>query len=198
MQDDKKKLIVVGALALVIVAVGVFQFTAGGGSQGAPITSKKEEKKVVQEEQPEPLKNPIFAMNLRPRDPFKMPASMTTVDPKTNPRAPVQRMDPPQIQPMPEISIDKTGGIGSGGVDPVGPVVVQPPEPQFSYRLSGVMLGAKPMAVFTDLQGNQRLVLLGGALDPESKVLSISKDAVAVRFHGKTLRLTVEGNPNEK
>jgi hypothetical protein len=39
---------------------------------------------------------------------------------------------------------------------------------------------------------------LGGSLDPDSKVTSIDKDAVTVRFHGKTLRLTVEGNPNGK
>jgi hypothetical protein len=60
------------------------------------------------------------------------------------------------------------------------------------------MLGAKPMAVFTDAQGNQRLILLGGSLDADSKVTSIDRDAVTVRFHGKTLRLTVEGTPNAK
>lgn len=196
MQDDKKKLIVVGALALVIVAVGVFQFTAGGSSP-APAPAKKVEKTVIPEDQPEPLKNPMFAANLPVRDPFKEPADISAKfnKPNTPNPAPMQKIDPPptQVTPMPTVGIDKTGGF-----NPEAPVVVQPPEPQFTYRLSGVMLGAKPMAVFTDLQGNQRLILLNGALDPESKVLSISKDAVTVRFHGKTLRLTVEGNPNDK
>jgi hypothetical protein len=197
MQDDKKKLIVVVALAVVILAVGVFQFTSGG-SQPAPITSKKDEKKVVPEEQPEPLKNPMFAADLRPRDPFKEPASIAAAQTKPNvPQAPVGKINPPSQ--MPDVTFDKTGSFGQAGpLGPVGPVVVEPPVPQFGYRLSGVMLGAKPMAVFTDLQGNQRLILLGGALDPESKVLSITKDAVEVMFHGKTLRLTVEGNPNDK
>lgn len=200
MKDDKKKLIVVLALALVIVAVGVFQFTSGGSSAPAAPTAKKEEKKVVPEEPIEPPKNPMFAANLPVRDPFKEPSSLST-EANTPPVAPMPsgEIQKPAQQfkapPMPPIS----GSLEpTDNGNPNAPMTVQITEKQFSYRLSGVMLGAKPMAVFTDLQGNQRLVLLGGSLEPECNVLTITKEAVTVRFHGKTLRLTVEGNPNDK
>jgi hypothetical protein len=201
MKDDKKKLIVVLALALVIVAVGVFQFTSGGSSTPPAATAKKEEKKVIPEEPIEPPKNPMFATNLPARDPFREPASLSTSAPNVPPQgAPIKG----EIQqPAPEYSAPRMPPL-SGQLEPNfngnpnAPLTVQVTEKQFSYRLSGVMLGAKPMAVFTDLQGNQRLILLGGSLEPDCNVLSITKEAVTVRFHGKTLRLTVEGNPHDK
>jgi hypothetical protein len=199
MKDDKKKLIVVGALALLIVCVGVFQFIAGGTPPPAPAaTAKKEAPKVTTPVEPiEEVKNPMYVANLSPRDPFVAPASVT--QDATKPPTPAPPVAQPQVrqQPLPSGLIYKGGDFGSGGGS-TAPVLVAVPEPQFTFRLSGVMLGAKPMAVFTDAQGNQRLILLGGSLDADSKVISIDRDAVTVRFHGKTLRLTVEGNPNAK
>ncbi|HVT11796.1 MAG TPA: hypothetical protein VHE55_05985 [Fimbriimonadaceae bacterium] len=191
---DNKKLIVVIALALVIVCVGAFQFLSSGSSAPAQTGSKKDSKKapanVVVDEGP---KNPLFVQNLPVRDPFQAPASMpTTPQPQQHPTPPPTNPEPRATQ-LPPVQIDKIGGFGNA------PLSVQPvPEAKFAFTVSGVMLGTKPMAVFTDAQGNQRLVMLGGSLDPDSTVVSIDKDAVTVRFHGKTLQLTVEGNPNAK
>lgn len=196
MKDNKKKLIVVVALALVILCVGVFQFLSSGApAPNQAATAKKDQKKaqtdVVADAAP---KNPLFAQNLPTRDPFQ-----AQILASTQPTQPVQKPQPaptntePKAPVLPPMQIDTKGGFGNA------PLSVQPlPEAKFAFTVSGVMLGAKPMAVFTDAQGNQRLVMLGGSLDPDSSVTSIDKDAVTVRFHGKTLRLTVEGNPNAK
>jgi hypothetical protein len=204
MKDDKKKLIVVLSLAAVIIAVGVFQFAAQGSPAAPPPaakTAKKDDAKKLDPTQPEAEapKNPTFALNLAARNPFEQPAGILQdpVKPTTQPTPPPAQKPISEIHesrhpiPMPDSQIS---GMGSG----FSPVAVAVPEPTFNFRLSGVMLGARPMAVFTDPQGNQRLLMLGGSLDPDSKVTSIDKDAVTVRFHGKTLRLTVEGNPNAK
>ena len=122
----------------------------------------------------------IFELLTQPKP--AEPVIKSKPDPEPQPRG-------RQLPPM-EISGNSFGN---------APLQVQPePVAKFSFSVSGVMLGSKPMAVFTDAQGSQRLVMLGGSLDPDTKVISIDKDAVTVRFHGKTLRLTVEGNPNAK
>ncbi|HWA83342.1 MAG TPA: hypothetical protein VG820_07920 [Fimbriimonadaceae bacterium] len=191
---DNKKLIVVVALALVIVCVGVFQFLSSGSPAPAKSVKKDSKKASTDALADDTPKNPLFAQNLPTRDPFQAPASVTT-PPQAQQQKPIQ---PPtdsgqRVPTLPPLQIDKQGGFGNA------PLSVQPvPEAKFAFTVSGVMLGTKPMAVFTDAQGNQRLVMLGGSLDPDSTVVSIDKDAVTVRFHGKTLRLTVEGNPNAK
>lgn len=200
MTDDKKKLIVVGVLALVVVCVGAFQFMGGGSTPPPPpaeapkeTAKKKEEESVFKTVTPP--KNPYVAFELSPRDPFK-PVELEPIQTSAPPQpvggasVPAQRIPKPQ----PEIQISPGSGFNAG----FEPVTVQAPEPTFAYTLSGVMLGAKPMAVFSDGQGNQRLVMLSGSLDPDTQVISIEKNTVAVRFHGKTLRLTVEGTPNAK
>jgi hypothetical protein len=198
MKDDKKKIIVLSALALVIVCVGVFQFALGGSPEPPPAVAKKTDKKdAAQQPAPEGPKNPEYVVNLPQRDPFQsqiLPQMTPTPQPTPTPTpAPVRQVKEPTYRPMPGPEI--TGA----GFDPgAKPIVVAVPEPKFAFMLSGVMLGEKPMAVFTDSQGGQRLVLLGGSLDPDSKVVSIERDAVTVKFHGKALRLTVEGNPNAK
>ncbi|MFI5384913.1 MAG: hypothetical protein ACHQ50_02225 [Fimbriimonadales bacterium] len=192
MRDSKKQLVVVIALAIVVVCVGVFQFAIGGTKPPPPaFLAKKEEKKVQPDVTKDgPPKNLFAVMSLQARDPFEAAALAP------DPVKPTQQ--PAAIQPPVHPQI-RGGALPPSEFGGNIPVNVQPlPEEKFSFTLSGVMLGSKPMAVFRDGTGNQRLIMLGGSLDPESNVVSIDKDAVTVRFHGKTLRLTVEGNPNAK
>ena len=91
------------------------------------------------------------------------------------------------MQPLP-----LSGALGNAqiGVAPSGP------DPSaFGYQVSGVIVGSKPAAVFTDSGGNQRLVPVGGSLDGDSKVISIDKGQVTVEHRGKKLRLPLGGNP---
>jgi len=203
MRDNKKKIIVIAALGFVIVTVGVFQFVQGVSGPLPKFASGQKSIKRAATDKPkvDTVKNEMFANLLKPRDPFEV--GELPVDPTKTPTpaatapapaAPKQHESRGSV--MPPVTFKE--GSFSGAIGDPGLKVQADPAPKFAFRLSGVMLGAKPMAVFTDAQGDQRLILLGGSLDPESSVLSIDKDAVTVRFHGKTLRLTVEGNPNAK
>ncbi len=71
------------------------------------------------------------------------------------------------------------------------------PDPSaFGYTVSGTMTGGdKPVAVFTDSNGNQRLVPVGGSLDGDSKVISIEKGSVVIEHRGKKQRISQGGNP---
>ncbi len=192
MLADKKKVIVVASLGLVIVCVGAFQFLGGSSEpEPAPAPKKVEVKKIEEAPKQDPPKNPLFVAARPARDPFAARGvSMPT------PPVPQPAIQQPKVTPMPTPNFDKSGTFGNGGNAPV--TITAVPEAKFSFTVSGVMLGARPVAVFTDAQGEQRLVPAGGSLDADTRVISIDKDAVTVKYHGKTMRLTVEGNPNDK
>jgi hypothetical protein len=67
----------------------------------------------------------------------------------------------------------------------------------FSYGVSGIITGAKPAAVITDANGNQRLIAEGGAIDGDSSIVSISRGKVVVRHKNKNITLTVGGASHE-
>jgi len=81
------------------------------------------------------------------------------------------------------------GGIGLSKGAPLR----QPSE--FAYTLKGVIVGNKPMAVFEDDNGNQRLVPLGGSVDGDSKVVGIEKGKVRIRHRGKDQTHTLPEGP---
>jgi len=82
---------------------------------------------------------------------------------------------PVQGQPLP----------GPGGQSPQAPA----PPPVFSWHLLGISYGSRQgMALFQ--AGNQSVsVFDGSSLDPDTKVVSITKRLVVIEFHGKRLEL---------
>ncbi len=208
MPDDKKKIAIVGILFLVVIAVGAFQFTTGA-SAPAPATKKlaalaKPDAPVVP-----PVPNLAVSGNLPERDPFQS-VVLEGEDVKATPIS----SPTPQTHPVPEpprmggrIRTNRLGDVpvlpnptGPGGISGSGQEVrpVVPPEVPFTYSLAGILVGTRPAAVFRDAQGGQRLVQQGGALDGDTQVISIDREIVSVRFRGKTLRLTIGGNPSAK
>jgi hypothetical protein len=97
---------------------------------------------------------------------------------------------------IPPFQIETGGRLPGAGE--VGLTATGPDPSAFSYRVSGVIVGARPAAVFTDPQGNQRLVSVGSSLDGDSKVVAIERGQVTVEHRGKKLRLSLGGTPNEK
>lgn len=194
--DNKKKL-VLGVLALAILAIGAFQFT-GGGEEPAPV--KKEAPVAKVQEAPKPVAN-IGLIQLAARDPFKpgrLPGALdqqpTQPDeqPKQTP-PPTSEFGPnpgPGFNPM----VPGVGEPGQNGTAPAGVAV----EPMFKYTLVGVVMGDMPVAVFADATGNQRLITLGGSLDGDSKVVAIEKGKVTVKFQKDTLKLTIGGTASAK
>lgn len=223
MKDDKKKFIVLGALVAVILGVGAFSFL-GGGSTPPPVAeaSKTDKDKegekvtkldadgnpIVQGEDSEPAKNPLYAMDLAQRDPFAegalanekgtpgLPDPARGPQPAPQPTRPVRRSGGGQSTQIPPFRpgglSGQLPGVGGGtvSIDPTGPDTSS-----FSYSLSGTMNGAKKIAVFTDSNGNQRMVPEGGSLDGDSKVVAIEKGSVTIEHRGKKQRVSLGGNP---
>ncbi len=206
MKDNKKKMMVMALLALVVVTVGAFQFM-GSGPAPAPAEKKKP---LVASATPAPdaPKNPLVSNPLPPRDPFETPKELMPT-PTPTPQPPQQPQNPRtthegrpirNTEHMPvAIGGQLPDAMGNGGpMGPIGPGTQAPHiEATPAYSVVGIMIGAHPVAVFADSQGNQRLVPLGGSLDADTKVTGIEKGKVTLRFRGKTLRLDL-GNPNAK
>lgn len=220
MTNDKKKIMVLAALGLVLVAVGAFSFM-GGGSPPAPTTAASKTdatgdaaKQVAEKEEltPEQQKNQeLMAMlqgELSQRDPFERPADAKPVEPINTSKPPVIPQTSPRggnaggrrsgggsIPPFDPMGgrLPSGGGLPSpgGGIGlEQGAPLRHPDDP--GYRVKGVITGRKPMAVFEDESGNQKLVPIGGSLDGDTQVTGIEKGKVRVRHRGKDKTLDLE------
>lgn len=87
----------------------------------------------------------------------------------------------PPFEPLPGGT--QIGAPGNGANLTKAAPLRQPSE--FAYKVRGILNGPKPMAVFEDDSGNQRLVPLGGSVDGDSKVVGIEKGKVHIRHKGK-------------
>lgn len=221
MNNDKKKMMMLGGLGLVLVAVGAFQFIPKTSAPVAPAATdtaaaeKKTDGPDKSAKSDDPQRDEVIAMvtPLAKRDPFAPQTAMEDTQP-TNSVMPEQQptfkpVKSPQSlgggtgprDPFPNNPgmkpFDPSGGAGTlpaPGDD--GHVRLADAKPlrqpgDLAFEVKGVVVGDKPMAVFEDDSGNQRLVPLGGSLDPDSKVVGIEKGKVRIRHKGKekTLRL---------
>jgi hypothetical protein len=203
-----------GALVAVVLGVGAFSFLGGGTTPPpAPATAtaakdgdKKEDGTKTVQLDKEPPKNPLFAANLPQRDPFQTrPLPGEELKPQAQ-----QQLPAPTKPPVRQSAGRRSYGGDGGGYRPVplsgqlplanGNVSIAPsgPDPStFGYTVSGTMTGGKQrVAVFTDSNGNQRMVPEGGSLDGDSKVVAIEKGSVTIEHRGgRKQRLSLGGNP---
>lgn len=243
MNNDKKKILILGALGLVLVAVGAFSFMGGGSGGGSVVASTHSDKvskgestgssqagestssgtEAGQSGKPLPAtggtaegggtntdpatpdnatgatpENPgaLSATPFAPRDPFLVPSTYAMNVPAPPPAQPA----PPK---EPKVEAPVRPGTNSG-YQPMDPMKGSLPAPGQSgptgapmvatpmYRVKGILLGAKPMAVFEDGSGNQKLVPLGGSVDGDTKVVAIEKGKVRVSHKGKEHTLTID------
>ena len=137
----------------------------------------------------------LLAMNTaNMRDPFMPPRGAIKIDtPPPAPRptpAPARRPDPlpgniaPMPAPLPGGANGLSGGIGSEGATAV------PQEPR--YKVRGIVIGNRSVAVFEDENGNQRLIPEGGSVDGQTRVKRIERGRVTVETQGKEKTLTIE------
>ncbi len=225
MNGDKKKMLVLGVLALLLVAVGAFSFLSGGstGASAELTTTKTDDAKTVTGEaegtegtdgtkvegegavaeglNPDgtPKEGLLAMVPLAPRDPFIVPAELDDRPKQEEPaKAPV-----PQTSNAPKpLSNNSNYGnepfsppnmgeslppMGGGGIGSGTPVAVVP-----QYAVKGIILGSKPLAVFQDGSGNQKLVSLGGSIDGDTKVVAIEKGKVTVSYKGKRQTLVID------
>lgn len=234
--DDKKKIAILGALFVVMIGVGAFQFTRSSAPE--PVAEKKIEKSTSEEgeaakksegehneatseeakgeetgtgtaEEVDPAL--VAAARLNPRDPFdgtawdvnykatqqasSQSAAASAPKPMTRPAPRPRPMSGSGFKPLP-IGEAGTLPMPEGGTAPVAGNKL-PSIDDFPYTVAGTMLGDRPCVVFTDASGKQKLVGAGGAIDGDSRVVSISKGVVTVNHRGKTKTFRVGGmNPS--
>jgi hypothetical protein len=197
MTADKKKVTIISLLGVCLVGVGAFQFLSGGAEKPAPSKPKPSHTSLENPENGTGLimaenngfdpYNEAFKFPVNQHDPFRpQPTSLMNPNVPKNPTGPIPRPPTPKGPTQPWIP-------------PVTPNVgIQPGTPlqtDFPYTLSGIILGSRPAAVFTDESGNQRLVQIGGSLDPDCKVISVGKGKVVIVRLGVTHTLSLGGNP---
>ncbi len=224
--NDKKKLMIVIALGVVVLAVGAFQFTQMSGGEAKPQATAKREVKPVEDgtgtgtEVPDAMAQ-ILKIGTGPqRDPFvpgpleQLPDSSpqptqkepTVVNPGRRPnRGGLGSIptgfegNPPPWRGDPNGPLIPNVGGGNGNGGNGGTSVTPTVDPDaFRYTVTGVIDGAKPAAIFTDPAGNQQLVRLGGSPGEGSQLVSVDRGRVVVKHKGKTLTFNVGGTPNVK
>ncbi|MBS1723771.1 MAG: hypothetical protein JSS66_12555 [Armatimonadetes bacterium] len=141
------------------------------------------------------VKNPLPR-----RDPFE---SQDNRAPDTTPAQPVQTAPQQPVKPVHRPTAERfaysapvsplAGTLPNGGTSPGMDVSHAPPLRQpseFAYKVTGVIVGHKPMAVFEDDSGNQRLVPVGGSIDGDSKVVGVERGKVRIVHRGKEKTLS--------
>ncbi len=205
MNPEKKKIAVMGALFVVVLGVGGFQFM---NASSAPPPAPTKPKEAKPEENVDPNKRPPLNAGLPPlsqRDPFIQAAFVSDgTEQPTPPPTPQPEKKPVQAtHGQPKLGFDPKGPFGSEPGEPLpNPKDSIPPmpvdKPTFGYSLVGVVEGAHPAAVFDDGKGNQQLVEVGQSIGPNAKILTIYRGKVRVKFNAETLTFNVGGNPNAK
>jgi hypothetical protein len=218
---EKKQQVAVGVLALAVVSVGAFQFKSLNSAPEAPeavelsasaeaksndkdLLALTQHKNPTVEEKDDELRKQltkILVANTRPRDPFTPANAEDFIDDAkviTPPSPGNTGSSSPQIPPLNPIP-----GVLGGSTTVFNPDTgegisnlanVQPAQPE--YRLKGVMLGTKKLAVFEDASGNQRVVPLGGSLDSETKVVAIEDGKVKLESQNQAKILGLEKDAN--
>ncbi len=147
----------------------------------------------------------LYAYKLPVRDPFAdttnpQIATPTQQTPPPQNNKPAPRNNPPKREIGGSISPwDPSGSVpGLPGVGQGGATANLQLDGGFNWHMSGMIEGARPAVVFSDDQGNQKLVAAGGAIDPDSKLVSVSNGKVVVSHKGKKITLTMGGKPDAK
>lgn len=214
--DDKKKKFAIIGLLVVIVAVGAFQFTSGGAEPAKPATKAKVEAKedasaksdaaaqYAPDSAMSAADNALVAASALPsRDPFNGTEWTQEALPTPTPTPPTKSQPAPSTRPskgagnsLPPFRMEGNQVLpnpagGSVSLEPGKPLV----DPNaFTYTVSGVIIGRRPAAVFTDANGNQRLVPAGSSIDGDSQLVGIDNGKVVIRHKNKTITLTVGGH----
>jgi len=194
--DDKKKLIVLGAMGVALLGIGAIQFVkAGSSATPAPAAASADSSSSApsvstvasNDAKPDaaPQQNDLVSGSYSQRDPFK-----PLVD--ANPPAQQQNPVPDHMGSRPIPTGDITGQL-PGAVPQGTTTPVSPAPPQYGFRLTGVIVGRKPAAVFIDPQGTQHLVEVGGMLDGDTQLVDLDRNHAVVRVKDQTKTLMLGG-----
>jgi hypothetical protein len=214
MKKDKKQMLVLGALVLVVLAVGAFQFM---GPKTKPVVAKDttvDKQKddtlvVVADPAKDPMQdyiNSLIANSSTPRDPFQPQAVVieepTPDHPVNDPPRPTTNQRPTAEIGGPWKPIDPSAGgnFGEGGFgDPPTNLVPDTGGPTTNgqpFALTSVMIGkSKKLCSLLLRDGQQTLVSEGQSFgrNMETTVVEITEEYVVLRHQGRELKLGLNG-----
>lgn len=205
--EEKKKLVIIGVLGLLMVGIGAFQFLPSAPAEPAkkPTTASGQATQLATATYT-PDTIGTVALNgpsdLDPRDPFEPdptliphdPADKTLVPPVVRPTLKHETFpEAGPIRPLPLPGSVPSNVPNSAPESSPEPVVANP-----GLRLAGVVDGPHQLAILVDTKGTQQLVEVGSSIDGESRLLAIGHQEALILFRGKSLRLKTGGNPIEK
>jgi hypothetical protein len=197
---DKKKMILLIALAVLVLGIGAFQFVnSSGGDKPQPKPTAKKEPAAEpdgQQTEVDPAMQYVVS-NATPHDPFQ-----EGVLPLAEGQTPPPR-DPPRINSRPSGNGFKIPDSVGGGFELTNPLKPNVPDGigiqhVQAFDVIGAIVGEHPAAVFVDENGRQRLVTVGGSFGDDRHLVSVDGDRVTVRHGEKTITYTVGGTPNAK
>jgi hypothetical protein len=201
--NDKKKVIMLSAMGVVLLSVGAFQFI-GGSTPAAPEKPKEaaSEAALAQTDAAAQTKSDnIFAgAPLAQRDPFA-PQVAAKVDPnaavaQSKPEPTPTGLDPmrvpdPPMPPMPGDAGTLPQPSNYPGENAGNPAANEGAGP--SFRLSGVVIGDRSVALIQVEGGKQKAVKVGDVVSGQT-VASISRRGVVLVGNGQRTTLSLKGN----
>ena len=198
--NDKKKMILLIALAILVLGIGAFQFVnSSGGDKPQPKPEAKKESTAEpdsQQSEVDPTMQYIVS-NAVARDPFQ-----EGVLPLAEGQTPPPK-DPPRMRGSRPGGGFKIPDAVGGGFDLSKPITPNVPDGigiqhVQAFDVIGAIVGEHPAAVFVDENGRQRLVTVGGSFGDDRHLVGVDGDRVTVRHKDKTITYTVGGTPNAK
>jgi hypothetical protein len=220
--NDKKKMMVVGALVAALLAVGAFQFMSpapgivdeGGSDASDPVAANP-----TPVDPAAPKKDPVREMLISlatgtatPRDPFvpsgELLAEFQNPLTKTPPASEAPRPQAPTpsgprrsysesiepLRPMPG-DLRPTAPDGQGISGPIATSLPTPGQQnyqEFGYKVKGVIVGTKRMVVLEDSNGSQKLVAEGSSVDGDTTIVGIEGSRVHIRQRGRKTEVKLQ------
>jgi hypothetical protein len=210
--DEKKKLIVIGALTVVMLGIGAFQIVKGSShapaaapaavattaasasNSNATSTTNKDDSQAAQQA------NDLVKGSYPAHDPFKplvdanaVPASQVAAQNNLQTPPASKLVRAPKGEAFPAFPISKEGQLPGASAQGGVTAPIKPPAPEYGYALAGIIMGRKPAAVFVDSQGGQHLVQLGGSLDGDTRLVDLDRGHAVLRVKDQTKTLTLGG-----
>lgn len=187
-----KKVLILGALVVVLLGVGALQFVGGAKDEPRPEPKKQRqaEKQTVEQKQDMPLPSGVSVGPVR--DPFAKPGGLAA-EPEQGPgRLPDGTpFKPPDAErPTAALSGPKLEPLGGS---PASDLPVSRALNGCGWEAVGVVIGPVPIAVLRDESGEQVLIREGHAVDDQTRILKVTPRSVTIRHLKKTVTLAIGG-----
>lgn len=200
-QASLKQLIAVGVLLLMLLSVGIWQWTnlSASAPKNTSFQPKPQQNVSLSTASTKPAASPtgMVLPALSPRDPFRSTLVTNTLPPKGGNKVVVrsssERNPAREISGVPPVMLPTPGGtlqIESSRSEPA-----EPPTP--NWVVVGVVEGPQTIAILKDHEGNRRFVRQGDILEEGWRVHRIERGQVVIKQSRGQISLRVGQSTQE-